>query len=818
MAAAPKPPRVRVLLLARSDGDWWDALLERELALKALLTAQEPIELRPLAMEAVERQAVFEEALVAFANHRKQPVPRAQISAGDPRFDRVLYLHMAALAAVERNAEPAGAADSAESAVVLDAGELMDQTLDHEQRFWLRDRQGRNRAVLSMAQQIMAAATLRGGIEHETEAQELCKRLSGRERTDADDELLTLLHDVYALNDGTPYLPGLQPDLLGEAMVLRVASKQADDKWIERVIVESDNATAVGSAFTVLGRAAAVNTPAMSPWLARLLRTELATRALPALRAAKAVGQRTAFSPLGNLLADALELDGSVSIAHVLEKQFPSPTFSLRRVAVWSTQTRLALAPVADDERSLSTRAALLHEHGRRLESLGQRGPGLTAICEAVDLYRALVARNPDAFEPKLAMSLNNLGAMLTEIGQLEKALAITREAVELYRALAARDAVAFQPDLAMSLNNLGNKCSALCQYESALTAAHEAVDLYRVLAAQKTDAYNPALASSLSNLSNRLSDSGQREPALTAAREAVDLHRVLAARNPDAFQPDLALSLSNLGNSLSDLGQYELALDVTRETVKLYRALASRSPDTFQPYLAMSLNNLGNYLSDLGQREAARPPTYEAMEIYRTLAARIPDKFQPYFAKSLNNWGVRLNALGKHESALAAIREVVDIYRVLAVRNPNTFQSDLADGLNNLGIVLGTLRQYEPGITAAQEAVKIYRALAVHQPDAFLPYLAPSLKNLGIHLRMVGQHEAAIDAIREAVEICRALAAKHPVRFLPDLARSLKNLARQLTGIGDPDAADVASREVAEIHRTLQAKTFDPDDEGDSA
>jgi hypothetical protein len=94
---------------------------------------------------------------------------------------------------------------------------------------------------------------------------------------------------------------------------------------------------------------------------------------LPALQAAKAVGQRTAFFPPGNLLADALELDGSMSIAHVREKQLPSPRCSLRRVAVWSTQTRLAHAPVEDDERALSTRAALLHEYGLRLESLGQR-------------------------------------------------------------------------------------------------------------------------------------------------------------------------------------------------------------------------------------------------------------------------------------------------------------------------------------------------------------------------------------------------------------------------------------------------------------
>jgi hypothetical protein len=85
---------------------------------------------------------------------------------------------MAALAAVERSAEPPATASNAAS---LDAGSLMDEILDHEQRFWRRER---HRGAISLAQQLVAAATLRGGIALETEAQALCKRLSGRERTE----------------------------------------------------------------------------------------------------------------------------------------------------------------------------------------------------------------------------------------------------------------------------------------------------------------------------------------------------------------------------------------------------------------------------------------------------------------------------------------------------------------------------------------------------------------------------------------------------------------------------------------------------------
>jgi hypothetical protein len=49
-----------------------------------------------------------------------------------------------------------------------------------------------------------------------------------------------------------------------------------------------------------------------------------------------------------------------------------------------------------------------------------------------VELYRQLATRNPDAFQPDLATSLNNLGLRLSDLGQREAALAATREAVEL--------------------------------------------------------------------------------------------------------------------------------------------------------------------------------------------------------------------------------------------------------------------------------------------------------------------------------------------------------------------------------------------------
>jgi hypothetical protein len=62
-----------------------------------------------------------------------------------------------------------------------------------------------------------------------------------------------------------------------------------------------------------------------------------------------------------------------------------------------------------------------------------------------------LAAASPAAFEPNLAMSLNNLDLMLSDLGRREEATAATVQAVEVSRRLAATNPAAFEPNLGNS-------------------------------------------------------------------------------------------------------------------------------------------------------------------------------------------------------------------------------------------------------------------------------------------------------------------------------------------------------------------------------
>jgi tetratricopeptide (TPR) repeat protein len=429
--------------------------------------------------------------------------------------------------------------------------------------------------------------------------------------------------------------------------------------------------------------------------------------------------------------------------------------------------------------------AGSLRRLGFQLSALGRRAEALEVTQEAVELYRRLAAQHPDAFLPELAASLTNLGSQLSALGRRAEALEVTQEAVELYRRLAAQHPDAFLPDLAMSLNNLGNRLSEMGRRAEALQATQEAVDLYRRLAAQHPDAFLPYLASSLNNLGAMLSEMGQREEALEATQEAVEIRRRLAQQNPDAFLPYLASSLNNLGKALSQMGRREEALEATQEAVEIRRRLAAQHPDAFLPYLASSLNNLGAMLSEMGQRAEALEATQEAVEIRRRLAQQNPDAFLPDLAMSLNNLGNRLSEMGRRAEALEATQEAVDLYRRLAAQHPDAFLPDLARSLHNLGAMLSEMGRRAEALEATQEAVEIRRRLARQNPDAFLPYLADSLTNLSNVLFALDRWEEALQAAQEAVEIRRWLARQYPEAFLPDLAESLGAYGKALLGLG---------------------------------
>ena len=857
VAADHDGPDLRVVLLARSAGEWWQQLLaSAEERTAALLEASLPVTLGPV-RAAGEPQEVFDEALAAFA--RKLGVPRPQarlvLSAPDPV---VLVVHAAALLAVVDYATGAGVGDQPVS-----GPQVLEGLLRHEARYWWWSAAVRGLHLDVSVLRLAVAVGCLIGADSETAVGAVLSVVPDLDSAGRRRQVARWLLDLYPAGRdarGRDWLGQMRPDRLAEQLI---AGELARHSELIAPLFSGLSEARAGRALTVLARAALTQDRAVG-LLRRALAADLDHLAVPALMVA--VETNPVIGELLSQIIPGLPVSRQTLLRVAAESPYPS--FALAAPAA------VVLQRLADDAADDGERGGRLVDLSNRLGNLGRREEALAAIDQAVAIYRQLAQARPDAFLADLATSLNNQSNRLADMGRRDEALAAIEEAVrirrDLVRLAAGRDwpgqlrpeeaaaigeLVANRPDLAEdwhpfrpvlhaltgtalpdladSLNNQADLAAAdLRRSEEAGFAGREAVDIRRYLAgawreqvdpglaaaltdaflpdlAALTEAFLPDLAASLNNQSNRLAKMGQEWEALAAIEEAVDIRRRLAEARPGAFLPDLAMSLNNQSSCLADMGRRDEALAAIEEATAIYRRLAEARRDAFLPDLAMSLNNQSNRLADIGRPDEALAAIEEAVDIRRRQAEARPDAFLPDLAASLNNQSNRLADIGRRDEALAAIEEATAIYRRQAEARPDAFLPDLAMSLNNQSNRLADIGQPDEALAAIEEATAIYRRLVEARLDAFLPDLAMSLNNQSNRLADIGRPDEALAAIEEAVAIYRRLIeywvyGPYAYAQWPGLAMSLNNQSLRLADMGRRDEALAAIEEAVDIRRRL--------------
>ena len=517
-------PEVRLLLLARAAGAWWDRLVRQQ----GLDDAYTVVDLDRHPVPPADRAEHFRRASIAFAAYRgpgAQPTAPPPAGLDDPAYTEPLLIHIAALLpTADMSATPApgpGEGRGPGEDVTADQGLSVRQGLlralcERERTRWYELGAGSHMAFnpdLPLADQVVALATLTAAPDQACAASLLAALPSQGEVTRIGAEALAAwAHRLYA---GPGYWNPLRPDLLAE-----------------QHLADTPQLPALGTSAARLASG--------QRWEAGLLTQLLAelTRGAP--------NQPVVRAALDELLTAALPRIVDLAIT-----SDPAELADLASLALQLAPQPGLAAPLADQMPEYSVRLAAL---------------AATLTSQQVTRYRAdALGEEPDAVS-RLAGSLNNLSNRLADLGRREEALAAIEQAVTIRRQLAEARPDAFLPDLATSLNNLSNRLADLGRREEALAAIEEAVTIRRQLAEARPDAFLPDLAMSLNNLSIRLADLGRREEALAAIEEAVTIRRQLAEARPDAFLPDLAMSLNNQSLRLADLGRREEALAAIEE------------------------------------------------------------------------------------------------------------------------------------------------------------------------------------------------------------------------------------------------------------
>ncbi|MEV4724586.1 tetratricopeptide repeat protein [Micromonospora humida] len=616
VCAAQRATGVRVLLIARGAGLWWETLSaaypQQAQLLDAVTGRSQVVEL-PARIEESEPDEIVALAARDFAAHLALPLPAVE-ARERPADTPVLRLHAEALLTVLDGKPRHGRYD------------VLTEVLGHEARYW---RFAARRAGLltaddpasdALLRQVVGVAALLGA-DGPDEVAGLVRRVPALVAAEPErvDRYAAWLADLYPAADGTG-LGVVQPDLLAETLAVRVLMDYpAADR--ARVFTGLTVGQAM-RALTVLGRARTHQGDA-----AALIEVALGVDVPRMVEAVVRVGVQFpgVFTPGAvRLLADA-EID--LGWARWIAELVPRPSMELGRLAVALT-TRIVAGFTPDTPPDVQAR--WMSAHSIRLAEIGRRAEALDASQEAVDIRRELTTTNRDTHLPKLALSLNNHAVRLAEMGRHPEALDASQEAVHIRRELTTTNRDTHLSDLAMSLNNHANRLAEAGQRSDALTTSQEAVNIRRELTTTNRDTHLPDLARSLNNHAVRLAEAGQHTDALTTSQEAVNLYQELTTTNRDAHLPDLATSLTNYAVRLAEAGRHTDALTTSQEAVNIRRELTTTNRDAHLPALATSLWNVG-YIGLMAGTvtDEVIALTAEGVRYFDELAAAFPATFE---------------------------------------------------------------------------------------------------------------------------------------------------------------------------------------------
>ncbi|MFP8777794.1 tetratricopeptide repeat protein [Hydrogenophaga sp. RWCD_12] len=767
----PSKHKVRLLLLARSSGDWWGQLPGIDARCESLLDGAAttgPYPVPTLYDTPSQRQVAFAQALRAFASVLHCAAPDIQPDLHATAYGKPLYLHMAALLALlgERQAS---------------AGALPLALVRHEQRYWHKATGTPSNE--SSCALLMSLVTLSGPAARPRDLEPLWRSVEGEAA-----QLKPLFNALAPLYPETQGLGGLRPDLLGEALVAQQLLGTHGAAILAAVL---------GKVVTEAQRLHALTV------LSRLLRyrsdlTQLVEDALAAHFAACAKGMVKVTvqtpSPLPQVAEASfkhLSNAQKLQVAGLLESDFKDDVLPLGGLELLIRQTlsdqaqkrcESAKRPSVDDWERWG--GALLNL-GTAHNQVGDNNNALAYTRMSVEKLEPLAHSQLERVGPTWAMALSNYANFLAEDGQHAEALKRGKQALDIRERLAKAKPELFEPDWAMSLNNYANRLADDGQHTEALKRGKQALDIRERLAKAKPELFEPDWATSLSNYASHLADDGQHTEAFKHAKLALDIHERLAQAKPERFEPDWAASLNNYANLLADDGQHTEALKHAKLALDSRERLAQAKPERFAPDWAMSLNNYASLLADDGQHTEALNHAKLALDIHERLAQAKPERFEPDWATSLNNYANLLADDGQHTEALNHAKLALDIHERLAQAKPERFEPEWAMSLHNYANRLADEGQLTEALKHAKLALDIHKRLAQTKPERFEPEWAMSLHNYANRLADEGQLTEALKHAKLALDIHKRLAQTKPERFEPVWATSLNSLANVLADIG---------------------------------
>lgn len=571
------PDQTKVVLLARSAGDWLDVVRnECPRDVRAQLASPELVlELRN-SLGDIRSQAEFLEAAaqqIATAVDLRPPITAIHPDLLDPS---PLELCVAAILDVLGQPQNSQEAPTGIAAV---APTQLNALLDHERRYWRITSTSHGLAVSSRTLDQLVGAIALFGADDDSSAVMLISRLFPEVDTK---RAVAWLKKLGSGRDGAG-LFNLRPHRLAERLVTTVLS--SDPSFESRAFSDMSPLQA-RNAILMLSRAAADGEDVVATMNAYI----------PA-----------ALGPI---------CDGPQPVEALAAIGLAIPLSSPDLAQVHETVVRRALEEMRNTA-SPNEYATWLSFHAACLLQLGMPHASVDEFRLALATLRNDVGDEKDDLE--IGRVLCNLSTALLKDGAAGAAVDAATEAVAIIHG-ARTDASERDRALGWALLMQSNALAAADRDDDALACTLEAVALFRALVNDSDPESRNNLAQALSNLGNRHSNLGDFADAAEVALEAVTIHRELAAFDPRTFRAPLAKTLGNLALILDSLGPTAEGLAMLRQSTEIYEALFSKLPSAFRADYAKALVNLAAAEAGSGDSRAAASLYMKGLALNREL------------------------------------------------------------------------------------------------------------------------------------------------------------------------------------------------------
>ncbi len=191
---------------------------------------------------------------------------------------------------------------------------------------------------------------------------------------------------------------------------------------------------------------------------------------------------------------------------------------------------------------------------------------------------------NPSApaKEDNQAELLNLLGILHMNTQRYKEAEEFYIKTVEIYKSLSDKNPDAYEPSLAMSYYNLGDFYYNTQCYKEAEKAYIKAVEIYECLSNRNPDTYEPSLANSYNNLSILYYNTQRYKETEKAYIKVVEIYEHLCDKNPEKYELALANGYYNLGAVYSCQKNSEKMFELFKKALVIYEEMEKKYPGTY--------------------------------------------------------------------------------------------------------------------------------------------------------------------------------------------------------------------------------------------